>query len=193
MSPVFARKRIMGVAMNYRLAPEFRWPAQIDDVLLAIDFLQQQQIDLARLALWGVSAGGHLALMAALRRPDAIRCVVTIGAPTDLHRLPLDSWNDVFDEKVLTEASPLHQKGRLPPTLMLHGGQDRTVSVEHTLDFASQRPEVKTVVVADGDHGLRWPILSSFRAKRSAMSWLLEQMDPPPVGSKWKRRKKKNR
>lgn len=192
LAPLFARRRIMAVSMNYRLGPRFQWPAPLQDVLSAIDFLRSQQVDLSRLALWGVSAGAHLALMAALQRPEQIRCVVTIGAITDVSSLTLDSRDDVFRPEQFQDASPQqYTTQQLPPTLMLHGEKDRTVPVQQTLDFANQRPSTETLIVPEGDHGLRWPILSSLRAKRSAMDWVVQQMDMPPVGSKWKRRKKK--
>jgi acetyl esterase/lipase len=192
LAPLFARRKIMAVSMNYRLGPEFQWPAQLEDVLSAIDFLREQQIDLSRLALWGVSAGAHLALMAAIARPEQIKCIVTIGAPTDIENLHLDSCQEVFAQKQLQTASPIHFSDcPLPPTLMLHGEKDKTVPVSHTLDFAKQRSCTEVMIIKDGDHGLRWPIVPSFKAKRKAIDWVEQTMDMPPVGSKWKRRKKK--
>ena len=63
----------MAASMNYRLAPEVTWKEQVEDVLLALDFIRaQQQVDTQRIALWATSAGAHLALLvAALRtKPD---------------------------------------------------------------------------------------------------------------------------
>ncbi len=54
--------------MEYRLAPECPHPAQIHDVKAAIRFLKahgaEYELDTSRLALWGASAGGHLASLA---------------------------------------------------------------------------------------------------------------------------------
>jgi acetyl esterase/lipase len=56
------------VAVNYRLSPEAAWPAQINDVKAAIKFVRQNaqayNIDPQRIALWGDSAGAHLAALA---------------------------------------------------------------------------------------------------------------------------------
>ncbi|MGH3411846.1 MAG: alpha/beta hydrolase fold domain-containing protein [Marmoricola sp.] len=61
------------VALNYRLAPRHRWPAQIVDVKKAIAWVREHVAeyggDPAYVAITGGSAGGHLAALAALT-PD---------------------------------------------------------------------------------------------------------------------------
>ena len=56
-------------SIDYRLAPEFKWPAQRDDLLAAIRFLRAHAaalgIDEDRLVLLGRSAGGQIATAAA--------------------------------------------------------------------------------------------------------------------------------
>jgi acetyl esterase/lipase len=56
-------------SVNYRLSGEARFPAQIQDIKAAIRFLRANApkygIDPARILLWGGSAGGHLAALAA--------------------------------------------------------------------------------------------------------------------------------
>jgi len=58
------------VAMNYRLAPKHRWPAQIVDVKKAIAWTREHVAeyggDPSYLVITGGSAGGHLAALAAL-------------------------------------------------------------------------------------------------------------------------------
>ena len=72
---------------EYRLSGEARFPAQLDDVDAAIQWLQthgpDHGIDAARLVLWGVSAGATLAALTGLRRGD-VRGVVDWFGPTDL-------------------------------------------------------------------------------------------------------------
>jgi acetyl esterase/lipase len=58
-----------GVAsINYRLSGEAKWPAQINDVKAAIRFLRANaagyRLNPDRFAVWGSSAGGHLAALA---------------------------------------------------------------------------------------------------------------------------------
>lgn len=60
-------------AINYRLSgrPNGTWPAQIEDVQNALKYIRANavrfRIDPARIASLGLSAGGHLATMVALR------------------------------------------------------------------------------------------------------------------------------
>ncbi len=57
-------------AINYRLAPEFPFPAAVADVQCAIAWVREHgdeyDVDPDRLALMGTSAGGHLAALAGL-------------------------------------------------------------------------------------------------------------------------------
>lgn len=62
----FATAGFAGASLEYRLAPEARWPSQLDDLRLGLDFLissaKANHLDLRRVLLLGGSAGGHLAL-----------------------------------------------------------------------------------------------------------------------------------
>lgn len=70
-----AARGFVVASVDYRLSGEARFPAQIQDVKAAIRHLRQQsdalEVDASRVYLWGGSAGGHLAALAAL----------TCGAP----------------------------------------------------------------------------------------------------------------
>jgi acetyl esterase/lipase len=195
IAPLFAKRGVMACAMDYRLAPDDPWPAQLEDVLLALDFLRSQQVDPKRIALWGHSAGGQLALLAGMERPSQIRCVVATAAPTDLSRCPEDLWREAFTREQLESVSPMHQSGAdLPTTLLVHGQLDRRVPIEQARAFAGERSEeVSLMELRDGDHGLRWPPVSAWRTRRKAIDWTIEQLDMPSRGSKWKRRKKGKR
>lgn len=59
--------RIPCIATNYRLSPENKWPAQLDDCMKVYDVLMKNGLDPKRLILMGESAGGTLALSVALR------------------------------------------------------------------------------------------------------------------------------
>lgn len=197
LGPTLAHKGLMAVAMDYRLAPAHRWPAQLEDMELAIEALRGQQVDPDRIGLWGHSAGGHLALMAGLRWPDRVRAVVAMGAPTDLRRFAdegPDRLDLVFDAADLDAASPLRATGPMPRTLLVHGERDPVVPIAQARALAAARPdEVELWEVPDGDHGLYWPPLRAPLARRRAVGWLMSALDPAPRGSKWKIRKKKKR
>jgi acetyl esterase/lipase len=86
VAPVVAQ----GVAIasaSYRLTDVARWPAQLEDVTAALAFLRDNAGDLGvrgdRLGAWGASAGGHLALMAALAGEVPVAAVVAYFPTTD--------------------------------------------------------------------------------------------------------------
>src|SRR3546814_8274257 len=64
-----AARGFVVASVDYRLTGEARFPAQVQDVKAAICYLRSQSasfgIDPARVYLWGGSAGGHLAALAA--------------------------------------------------------------------------------------------------------------------------------
>jgi acetyl esterase/lipase len=155
MNRWLAAQRYTVAAINYRHAPKWHFPAPVDDVFFAIDYLranaQQLRIDPTRIVLVGRSAGGQLALSAAYSGRDAaIRGAVGFYAPTDLvlgYEKPSRRW--VLDsKKALDEylggsptekpdayaaASPLRQvNAATPPTLLIHGELDPIVWPVHS-------------------------------------------------------------
>lgn len=66
----FRQRGYACASVNYRLAQEAPWPAAIEDVKAALRFLRANAasfgIDADRFAIWGESAGGYLAAMAAV-------------------------------------------------------------------------------------------------------------------------------
>lgn len=61
------KRGYIGVSLDYRLTPEAPFPAQIQDVKLAIRYLRahaaQYNLDPSRIGVWGSSVGGHLAAL----------------------------------------------------------------------------------------------------------------------------------
>lgn len=105
--------------IDYRFAPEHPYPAQLEDVRLAVHWLKSQAgtlgIDPARMAAWGYSAGAHLASLLVLgERDPALRAVVAGGLPGDLVDLKnsplvkslMGGPIDVIGEARYREASP---------------------------------------------------------------------------------------
>ena len=128
------------LACEYRLTPGGQWPAQIDDVNVALRYLHEHApelgVDPAKIAVSGNSAGGHLALMAAAKPVAPIAAVVAFYPPTDLvsglerGSGPLMSvlFADPSDD-ALAAASPIrYASADFPPTMLITGNHDEVVS-----------------------------------------------------------------
>ncbi|WP_052574132.1 alpha/beta hydrolase [Haloferula sp. BvORR071] len=148
MTPIakaLAKRGYVVVNAGYRGTPGFRYPAPIDDLREAIHWMRRNAtrygIDPTRIAVFGYSAGGHLAAQVALRdgNPEKLRAIVTASAPFDLSLFPDSEDVDAFlGAKVpdiparVHEASPLsHVTSASPPIFIYQGTADTTVPPEH--------------------------------------------------------------
>jgi acetyl esterase/lipase len=140
-------------SIDYRLSPQFQWPAQRDDLLAAVRFLRDHAgalgIDGDRLVLLGRSAGAQMAIAAAYAEViPGVRGIVDIYGPTDFD-LTWDaatrprSLDHRYNLEIFLGGSPETARAayrsasgamlvtpRAPPTLILHGGLDINVFPE---------------------------------------------------------------
>lgn len=146
------------VSINYRLAPANRWPACLEDTRAAVAWVRAHAAefggDPARLAIMGHSAGGHLALFAAVATeggPAPVRAVVGCAPVSDLvsdsrrRGGPSASLQALFGVNaelssetlaLLAAQSPVNVlKAGYPPTLLLHGDADKTVPLDQSVAF----------------------------------------------------------
>ncbi|HVW22242.1 MAG TPA: alpha/beta hydrolase [Opitutaceae bacterium] len=140
-------------SVNYRLSRQARYPACIEDVESAVQFVKRHaaefRVDPAKVAISGDSAGGHIVDMVAVRAsPDhperRLAGVVSFYGPNDLvedsfrRNGPSPSLQALFGlppkilngptVKLLQSASPLaYLSADLPPFLLLHGTADQSV------------------------------------------------------------------
>ena len=142
------------VSVDYRLAPEHRFPAAVDDSVAALRWVHDNaatlQVDPARIAVGGDSAGGNLAAVVAIAARDAggpaIALQLLLYPATDMRRtapshrangqgylLTSDSLAYYHDHYLADathdldwRASPLlHEDLRgLPPAFVLTAGYD---------------------------------------------------------------------
>jgi acetyl esterase/lipase len=140
-------------SIDYRLSPQFKWPAQRDDLLAAVRFLREHAaalgIDGDRLVLLGRSAGGQIATAAAYAEViPGVRGIVDIYGPTDFFRTwevatHPRSLDHRYNLELFLGGSPETARAayesasgamlvtpRAPPTLILHGTLDINVFVE---------------------------------------------------------------
>jgi acetyl esterase/lipase len=90
------------IGLDYRLAPEHRYPSQIDDALTAFDTLVSNGVDAQHILIAGDSAGGNLAivLQIALRdRGGPQAAAMALSSPWVNLEMPAASYkeNDPFD------------------------------------------------------------------------------------------------
>lgn len=159
------------VDVDYRLADRATYPAQIEDVAAAVEWLRERApelgVDPDRIATMGHSAGAHLAALAATPWTDGYdpaSAFVGVSGAYDL--------TPQTDEEPVTEllggtgeavaeraraASPLYRIGDDPPAALLaHGSEDGVVdpgqsrAVRERLDDAGAAVEL--FVAEGGDH-----------------------------------------
>lgn len=146
----FAHQGYVVVAVDYRHAPAFIFPAPVEDVRFALEWIatnaSRLRADTSRMALVGRSAGAHLAMMVAYAiDAPRIRGVVNFYGPVDLvegyaHPPEPDPLNVRAIEEAFIggtptsmpaqyrNASPLSLVTRkLPPSLLLYGERDHIV------------------------------------------------------------------
>lgn len=157
---LLAAHGIACASVDYRLSGDAVFPAQIHDVKAAIRWLGAHAADYAfhpeRIGIWGHSAGGHLAALAAVTGdvPEMeghcgtpgvstrVQAAAVASAPTDfltpggemVNHVPGAHVPRLFGgtvterEDLMRTASPLtHVHRDTPPFLIAHGTRDETV------------------------------------------------------------------
>jgi len=143
--------------VDYRLAPKYRYPAAIDDVVAAIKYVEahagEYKVDPKRLAISGESAGGHIVAYIGARYGAQlhIAAVVPFYPAIDLDALVEGGDNlngrarpalgaflgftEVNDEarQRMRDASPAtYVHPGMPPYLFVHGTKDETVNIHQS-------------------------------------------------------------
>lgn len=141
-----AAKGFLVALPDYRLVPEIRFPAFVEDAAAATaraaELAPTHGGDPERLGVLGHSAGAHMALMialdrrymAAVDRPKLIRAAAGLAGPYDFLPFDVAATRDAFGrfpDPTLTQ--PVHfARADAPPIWLGHGVQDRVVHAEDT-------------------------------------------------------------
>lgn len=186
-------------SINYRLAPQFRFPADADDVASAIQFVKanaaKYKVDPKRIALIGESAGGHLvSYVGARNRPDSrVAAVVSmygvhdfVAAAVQWKPLPHELL-DLFGITAVTaetapeliKASPVvYISKEMPPFLLMHGSKDEDVPYEQSVEMCDKMKKAGAhcdlITIEGAPHGMdHWESHGEWLwYKKALVEWL---------------------
>lgn len=147
-------------SISYRFSQHALFPAALHDVKAAIRWIRANagdlRIDPERIGIWGHSAGGHLAALAALtadlpqlegdigiRGPSSrVQAAIPLAGPswfpademhTDAAVARLLGVHQTVDPDLAIRASPAaYAHNAAPPFLIIHGGDDTVVPISQS-------------------------------------------------------------
>ncbi len=148
-------------AIDYRHAPTYHFPTQLEDVRSALTFIQKHadeyETNLDRVAIIGRSAGSQLAMLAAYQDPPfPLRAVIDYYGPVNLtagyenvptpdpieSRATLRAFLGGTPQTVpelYRQASPINAvKPALPASLLIYGSKDHIVESKYGRYLATQ-------------------------------------------------------
>lgn len=165
--------------VEYRLAKSAPAPAAVEDVLRAAEYFRRNakrwKVDGDRIIATGMSAGGHLALMAAMTPKSAklgptgnVAAVVNFYGITDVEdqlggpnmQKYAVTWVPEGEGRMelARRVSPAtYVRKDVPPVLTIHGTADQTVPYDHgvtlTKALRDAGADAEMISVPDGGHG----------------------------------------
>jgi acetyl esterase/lipase len=145
------------VSVDYRLSGEAHFPAQVDDVRMALAWVREHadehHLDASKIILWGESAGATIATLVALEPNAGVAGVIDWYGPSNLLSMAAaqspeenagsreTEWLGVRapdDVALATAASPVFQvHDEAPPFLIAHGLADQFVPFTQSEELAT--------------------------------------------------------
>ena len=168
---------VRSLVIDYRLAPEHPFPAQLDDAVAAYHWLLDQGIEAAHIATAGDSAGGNLATSVVLKlRDDGVALPAAIVALSPWYDMECDgptldsnADTDALVQRPVVQnmatmflgesgsrtdplANPLHADATGLPPIYLTAGTHETLqdNAERFADIAKNANVDVTLELADG-------------------------------------------
>ncbi len=132
------------VIPDYRLYPEVRYPAFVEDGAAAVAWVRNNLAEAQRgIVLLGHSAGAHLAALVVLDKryletaqldQSAITGMIGLAGPYGFEPQKFRRFKDIFATAKPPEVSqPIHYaRADAPPLLLIHGTDDTTVLPAHS-------------------------------------------------------------
>ncbi|MFN0086525.1 MAG: prolyl oligopeptidase family serine peptidase [Blastocatellia bacterium] len=156
-----ASRRYAVLSVNYRLGIGYgrafrqakdggaRGASEYQDIVAAAGYLRSRNdIDAAKIGLWGGSYGGYLTALGLARNSDLFAAGVDLHGVHDWSvRISNAAWIEYGERdavKIAREASPMGavEKWR-SPVLLIHGDDDRNVAFSQTVDLVRRLRELK--------------------------------------------------
>jgi len=161
VAAVLAKKGFVVAVPDYRLYPEVKFPAFLNDCAAAAAFMIKNAAthggDAAQIFLAGHSAGAYNAVSLALNgaflqargsSPDALAGVIGLCGPYDFLPIRDAVIKDIFSSPAdirLTQPITFAREGT-PPIFLAHGGADLTVLPRNTTALAARLRQAGSVV-----------------------------------------------
>jgi triacylglycerol lipase len=164
-----ANRGYVVMSIDYRLAPDHKWPAQIHDCKAAVRWLRihadEYSVDPDRIGTYGYSAGGHLASLLGTTTPadglegeelgggdvsSTVSAVVAGGAPCDIRIMPPDAKFLYYWLGSTRRQSPATYEAASPaayvssqnaPSFFYHGANDWIVPVYSSIRMSRSLAE----------------------------------------------------
>ena len=148
----FASQGIVVAVADYRLYPQVKYPAVVQDGAAALRFVHDHVAkdggDPGRIFLAGHSAGAYIAVMldsdlsylkAAGADPAWVHGVIGIAGPYDFLPLTDPDLIDIFGGAEVRATQPIdHIDGKRAPMLLAHGTADQTVGIGNSRRMAKK-------------------------------------------------------
>ena len=169
--------------INYRMHPQFKFPAPIEDIEAAIRFVKahakEYKVDLSRVVLMGESAGGALVSFVGVQNNSAIKLAAIVPfygvhdwqqrseeeaagkvGPSiwrEFFSVPAGSSPEAIKRMKEVSAASYIKKG-LPPFLLIHGTEDTQVYYQQSVVMQQRMKKAGNVcdliTVTGGPHGM---------------------------------------
>ena len=195
-------------SVRHGSSPKFTIPEAVADVRRAVRFVRlrakQFGVDPDRLGVFGGSAGGHLSLVLGttgddgnpksndevLRSSSRVAAVVAYYPPTDVRPWVKESSKYYqnypalrFDPDQADFFSPLLQVSPDdPPSLLIHGDQDKLVPIDHSQNILAAFKKNKVVadllVIEGAAHGFRGD--DGRKASDALTAWFQKHLETQP-------------
>ncbi len=164
LSRAIAKEGYNCFSVEYRLSEEAQYPASINDVLEALNFIKENastfNIDTLKIAILGCSSGGQMASLIGTKYPKSFKAIINLDGIVAFHHpesqegtLAAEWLGGTYEEKpaIWEEASAYnHVTQHTPPILFInsqydrfHAGRDDMIKMLAKHNIYSEIQEIK--------------------------------------------------